>query len=101
MKKKIKVIYIEPGRDPEFRTINNTLEALQILVKGYIEAVTVASDMVIICNEEGRLRNMPFNRTLCGISFFGPVVLVGTKGEDFTDVPFEDLFEVEWLGGEI
>ena len=101
MKKKIKVIYIEPGRDPEFRTINNTLEAMQILVKGYIEAVTVASDMVIVCNEEGRLRNMPYNRELSGLSFFGPVVLVGTKGEDFADVPFEDLFEVEWLGGEI
>lgn len=101
MKKKIKVVYIEPGRDPEFRTVNNTLEAMQILVKGYIEALTVSNDMVIVCNEEGHLRNMPFNREMFGISLYGPIVLVGTEGEDFTDVPVEDLLEVELFGGEI
>lgn len=101
MKKKIKVVYIEPGRDPEFRTVNNTLEAMQILVKGYIETLTVSNDMVIVCNEEGHLRNMPFNREMFGISLYGPIVLVGTEGEDFTDVPVEDLFEVELFGGEI
>lgn len=101
MKKKIKVVYIEPGRDPEFRTVNNTLEAMQILVKGYIEALTVSNDMVIICNEEGRLRNMPYNRELFGIDLYGPIVLVGTEGEDFTDAPVEDLLEVELFGGEI
>lgn len=101
MKKKIKVVYIEPGRDPEFRTVNNTLEAMQILVKGYIEVLTVSNDMVIVCNEEGHLRNMPFNREMFGISLYGPIVLVGTEGEDFTDVPVEDLIEVELFGGEI
>lgn len=101
MKKKIKVVYIEPGRGAEFRTVNNTLNAMMILVKGYIEVLTVSNDMAIVCNEEGHLRNMPFNREMFGISLYGPIVLVGTEGEDFTDVPVEDLFEVELFGGEI
>ena len=101
MKKKINVVYIEPGRGAEFRTVNNTLNAMQILVKGYIEVLTVSNDMAIVCNEEGHLHNMPINREMFGISLYGPIVLVGTEGEDFTDVPVEDLLEVELFGGEI
>lgn len=39
--------------------IENTLEALQAAVDGYIEAVTLAPGRaVMIVNEEGRLRGM-------------------------------------------
>lgn len=41
-----------PGLEPLFE---NSLEAFQKAVGGYIEVVTVASDLVLICNEEGRL----------------------------------------------
>lgn len=49
----MKIIYKAPGRSAEVRDVPNTLEALQGLVGGYIETVTVATDAVIICNEEG------------------------------------------------
>lgn len=55
----MKVIYKAPGCAPEPRDIPNTLEELQATVGGYIETVTIASDAVIICNEEGRLRGLP------------------------------------------
>lgn len=72
-----------PGLEPLFE---NSLEAFQKAVGGYIEVVTVASDLVLICNEEGRLLNLPFNTTICGMDFYGPVLAVGTKGEGFASI---------------
>ena len=63
-----------------------SLEAFQKAVGGYIEVVTVASDLVLICNEEGRLLDMPFNTTICGMDFYGPVLAVGTKGDGFASI---------------
>ena len=54
--------------------ISNSLKNLQNTVEGYIETVTVASDLVIICNEEGVIRNLPFNCELCGHQFFGTLI---------------------------
>ncbi len=71
--------------------IENTLEALQAAVDGYIEAVTlVPGAAVMIVNEEGLLRNMPYNAFATLISarnIVGPALIVGVDGDEFTDVP--------------
>lgn len=85
------------------RQIPNTLEALQDLVGGYIDTVTVTTDAVLIFNEEGRILGLPEqNRTIAGHRFAGPVILAGHKGDKFTDVPLDSLVEWErfWLGEE-
>ena len=76
----MKIIYKAPGRSAEVRDVPNTLEALQGLVGGYIETVTVATDAVIICNEEGRLIGLEPNCTLLGVHFVGPIVVAGGGG---------------------
>ena len=73
----------EPGKGWKIAEIENTLEALQQGVGGKLEAVTLASDACILCNEEGRLLGMPYNTTICGVSFVGPLLLAGIAGEDF------------------
>lgn len=87
MKKEINIFVKDPGKPAERRTVPNTLEALQALVGGYIETVTVATDLAVICNEEGRLMDLPFNCDFCGISFVGTILIAGIDGEDFTDCP--------------
>ena len=57
----MRVIYKAPGCQPEPRDIPNALEELQATIGGYIETVTIATDVVIICNEEGRLQGLPHN----------------------------------------
>lgn len=83
----MKAIRFVPGALPEQIEIENTLEALQKQVGGHIEAVPIGSDFCAICNEEGRLLNLPYMGTINYIPFFGPVLLVGVNGEDFCDVP--------------
>ena len=83
----ILVVIKEPGQAPRVEPLfDNTLEAFQKAVGGYIESVTVAEDMVIICNEEGRLRGLPFNVELFGVGFVGTIVVAGVKGDEFASL---------------
>ena len=49
--------------------------------------MTFASGAVVICNEEGRLKNLPHNCDLFGISFVGTIIFAGVDGEEFADLP--------------
>ena len=93
MRENISVIIKQPGEAPYKTEVENTLKSLQELVRGYIETVTFAEDAAVICNEEGRLLEMPFNCNLFGVDFVGPIVIAGVDGEEFCDVPvkFEDF----------
>lgn len=83
----MKAIRKKTGCAPEVIEVENTLKALQDEVGGYIETVTLASDAVVICNEEGRLCGLPYNCRFVGVDFVGTILVVGTKGEEFCDVP--------------
>ena len=85
--RKIKVIIKRPGEKPYTTWISDRLENLQKTVEGYIETVTVCTDLVIICNEEGRIRDLPYNCTILGADFFGTILLAGINGEEFGNVP--------------
>ncbi len=85
--KSIIAIIKEPGKSSVEKTISNSLESLQEIVGGPIETVTLSADLCIICNEEGRLRNLPYNITTFGVDFVGTIILVGVDKDEFTDVP--------------
>ena len=82
----MRAIRKRPGQEPQVIDVENSLEALQREVDGWIETVTFAEDACLICNEEGRIQGLLFNLGLFGILFFGTVLVVGTAGEDFTDL---------------
>ena len=82
------VIKKEPGKDPILTDINNNLKALQNAVGGYIETFTIGDGMTVICNEEGRILGLPYNCTFKNLQdFYGTIVIAGTGGEEFIDVP--------------
>ena len=77
----------EPGQPPKVEPLfTNTLQAFQEAVGGYIETVTIATDLVLIVNEEGRLRDLPFNCAVLGLPIFGTIVAVGRKGDEFASL---------------
>lgn len=62
---KMTVLRVEPMKAPEVITIDTGLESLQHEVAGDIEAVYPFTDPVaLICNEEGKLNQLPLNRGL-------------------------------------
>ncbi len=61
----ITALMIEPGKAPRKTEITDKLSAYQQAVGGYIECVYPWEDTAgIICNEEGKLMNLPLNRAL-------------------------------------
>ncbi len=96
--KNIRVIIKRPKEQPFMTVIENDLKRLQSIVGGYIETVTIAEDLVIICNEERKLKDMPENCNICGVDFVGPIIFVGVAKEEFANIPityskFRDLFK--------
>ena len=93
--KKIRVVMCPADRAPYLTFISNTLENMQRIVGGYIEAATMASDAVVICNEEGRLLCMPENRSLPVSGFVGDCFICGKDGEEFGDLSVKTAHD--WL----
>lgn len=61
----MRILKIEPEHHPERADIPDTLEAMQKVVGGYIQAVYPFEEPVaLICNEEGKLNGLPLNRAL-------------------------------------
>ena len=94
MKDFIRAIFIRPGEAPRIGTQRNRLKELQDRVGGYIETVTLTDDLVVICNEEGRLDGLPHCATIGGVEFVGSILVVGVDGEEFADVPEEEFAEL-------
>ena len=91
--KKIRILYKEIGKEPQIMFIDNTLEAKQKLVGGLIEVVPY-EDVLIICNEEGKLLNMPPNLVFEYDYIAGNCFVIG---DDYKNADFKSLTDEEIL----
>ena len=65
LKKTMRVLVVEPERRPEIREIDGSLKSMQEIVGGLIQPVYPFDDSVaLVCNDEGRVMNLPLNRGL-------------------------------------
>lgn len=85
---KLHVYIKDPGRPPRSVNISTSLRNLQKTVGGYIETLTFEPGWCIICNEEGRLMDLPYNCEIMGVDLVGPIIFIGVDGDQFTNVPF-------------
>lgn len=98
---KISVLLVEPDEHPKMIEIENNLDAMQKIVGGYIEQYMPFDDEVaIICNDEGKLNGLPFNRAIFDKNDGVVDIIAGTffiayapfESEKFKSMP-EDLAE--------
>lgn len=52
----LKIVLKKPNEAPEVIDIKNTLKAKQELVGGLIELVYLDEDLILVCNEERKIR---------------------------------------------
>ena len=95
----MKVIMVKPGEEAVVTEIGNELKDMQAAVGGYIEAIYPYEDPVaLVCNEEGKLNGMEFNRVLIDDNLrpydviCGPFFICGLTEDSFGDIP-EELTE--------
>ena len=83
----MKAIRKKPGQAPEACEVENSLEALQAEVGGYIESFQFTSDCTLLINEEGKNLGLTPNLYVLGELPVGTVLAVGVKGEEFCNLP--------------
>ena len=61
----MRVLVVEPERRPEVREIEDSLKAMQEIVGGLIQPIYPFDEPVaLLCNDEGKMLNLPMNRGL-------------------------------------
>lgn len=92
------VLAVQPGKAPEKKELNSTLESMQDFVDGTIQAIYPFEDAVaIVCNDEGKLNGMKYNRALRSETgdvidiLCGPFFVCGLGEEDFASLTEEQL----------
>ena len=88
---KMRVLYKKVGENPVVKIINASLEAKQELVGGLIEVVPY-EDVLIICNEEGKILNMPPNVVFDYDYIAGDFFVIG---DDYEHGDFKSLTKDE------
>ena len=72
----MKILVVEPLAAPYEKEIEGGLESMQAVVGGYIQAIYPFEDdeLALICNEEGKLLGLPFNRALVQVPHYTAAV---------------------------
>ena len=103
------VLVVEPGYLPYEKEILDSadhLEQMQAIVGGLIEPIyPYHQEVAIVCNEEGLINGLPFNRSVPGGygGVFGTFFICGLGEEDFCSLPPElmERFKKEFRNSEI
>lgn len=94
----IKGIAKRPDSDYYTSWFSNNLESLQRFVGGYIEAVPMPMipDVVILCDEDGRLKGEQYCCRIFDVDFVGTILIVRVNEEGEFD-SLDDDFVKHWL----
>lgn len=90
----MRVLVVEPMECAYVKEIDGSLESMQNIVKGTIQAIYPFQDKVaLVCNDDGKLLGMLPNRELpeTGDIIVGPFFVCGLGGEDFTSLTDEQV----------
>ena len=82
----MRIVIVEPNKPAYVSDVDGSLKTFQELVGGYIEAITLNSETVLICNEEGKLKGLEPNRRYGVDMICGTFFICGTSGEEFTSL---------------
>ena len=92
MSEMIRVLLVEPGKHPRLVEVEHTVQNLQKLVGGYLQAVYPWSDyLALVCDDEAKLKRgtLP-NRILEDYDLLeGSFFICGLGEEDFTSISDE------------
>lgn len=85
----ITVVHVNEMRRAEVVHVRNELAPLHKLVGGYLEVVHVSRSLLLVCNEHGKLEELPLTFVVNGEPIAGPFFLTadepdGEGGRDFS-----------------
>ena len=87
----MKILIFEPHKHPRRADIPHTLENLQEIVGGYIQAIYPWEDRVaVVCDDDGLSKHYELNRYIApGVVIAGTFFICGLGEENFDDLSDE------------
>lgn len=85
------IVVKEVGKRPEVREIEGTLKEMQAIVDGNIEAIYLPDGLVMVCDEEGKIKDKTDNFRFGWDYIVGDVFFVGAGEEDFVSLTDEQV----------
>jgi hypothetical protein len=86
----IKILVKKPGKNLKVREIEHSLKKFQSIVGGWIETVPIAKNLILVCNEEGLLLDLPVN-IINNYPYRGTIFFVRTEYENFVSLTDADI----------
>lgn len=88
----MKVVVKKAGYNPEVREIPNELKAFHDIVGGHIECVRLGiGNIIMVCNEEGKLIGLPPNFMFSRDIIVGDVFFCTAGYEDFESLTNDQI----------
>lgn len=96
MAEMMRILVVEPGKEPYVKEIEYTLEAEQAVVGGTIQAIYPWEDdmVALICNEDGITMQLPFSRYVFEREYgpiWGTFFICGIGEESFDTLTDEQI----------
>ena len=97
----MQILVIKPGQKPEVQEIDGTLESMQEIVGGLIQAIyPYEQPVALVANDEGKALGLPLNRSLrdedgvlydiiCGTFFIVGAPVGSGRFQSLTDVQIQ------------
>lgn len=85
----MKTIFIQPGEKAVIKDFKD-FEEIRDTIGGYVESIRISPDVMVLCDEDGTLKYLPFSCTLffhnMSIDLCGNVIIVGCNHGEFCDL---------------
>ncbi len=92
------VLYFPVKEEPVEIEITDDLKTMQQLVHGYIEAVTLPDNLVLVCNEEGHLLRLTLNQHILfgAYPIAGPFFVCRRRGNRWISLTPDDIDKLQY-----
>lgn len=101
MKSKLRVMVVEPDKEPYEKFLKDSLEAMYEIVGKPIEVTRdiLLPGMLLVVNEEGKLRGLPINRCTGDDIICGTFFVCRNGKDDFKNLTDADVEEIKTVYG--
>ena len=88
---RIKVLIVEPRKEPYEKMIENSLESFQKIVDGIIDITVLEDDIDVILNDEGKLLGLELNRSIGYDIIAGTFIVTGQRNGETISLTNEQI----------
>lgn len=86
----ISCVVVPVGQKPYVQEVENELRSLQELVGGYIELLRLSPTILLLCDDEAKLKGREGNRHVGAEIIAGQFIVVGDTGSSFRSLTADE-----------